>query len=133
MIKSFLKILLSLILLSFVLVALVGLNAGMVMDDEGKMSNCPFDEGSSSMCDMNPFDHIMRWEQTFTASVHSYFEQIFNLLLIWGLIVVGIFAFKHIISIYYMRQDQGYYFDPLNIISNAVIFNISNGILRLRL
>lgn len=129
MIKTLSKILISLTLLSFVFVALLGLNTGM---NKGSMSDCPFDEGSSSICDMNPFEHIMKWNQIFTASFNSYFEQILALLAL--IIISAIVAFSTNLfkeNIFYFRKPLAIYIDPPNSkIFDYRVLDISKGIIR---
>lgn len=61
------KLLIKSALLTFIFVTLFGLNLSMQTHADGKMSNCPFMVGQSSMCQMPAGDHILKWQQMFVA------------------------------------------------------------------
>lgn len=58
-------------LLIFIFIAFFGLNLSMPIDKDGKMSNCPVMEHSSSLCQMGTAEHIAKWQQMFTATLQS--------------------------------------------------------------
>jgi len=62
------KILLSLTILMFVFISTFGiLHMGMNMGPNGKMSDCPFAPGGSSICTMTPLEHIGAVQSMFTT------------------------------------------------------------------
>lgn len=44
-----------------------GMNLSMLMQDDGKMSECPLMVNSSSFCQMSVTEHISKWLQMFLA------------------------------------------------------------------
>ena len=40
----------------------------MPMDERGKMADCPFTNGSASLCQMRATEHIAQWQQLFTTT-----------------------------------------------------------------
>ncbi len=71
------KILVISTFLIFVFIILFGLNLSMQIMEDGRMSNCPFTTGQSSMCQMPSGDHISKWQQTFIAIFQSAYYLIF--------------------------------------------------------
>ena len=63
------------LILLFLFLSVFGMNMSMSMDKTGKMTNCPFMNGSSSLCKMGVTDHMSKWLQMFQAvSVSSIFS-----------------------------------------------------------
>lgn len=58
-------------LLTFMFISLFGMNLTMNMDKNDKMSNCPFMNHSSSICQMSTKEHIAKWQALFTATSPS--------------------------------------------------------------
>lgn len=57
-----------LVLLIFMFVSLFGMNLAIKMDKNGKMSNCPLMNNSSSICQMSFTDHIAKWRGLFETT-----------------------------------------------------------------
>ncbi len=64
--ESKLKILLGIGIILFFVVSFWGLYS-MPIDGYGRMGNCPFANGSTSLCQMNIAEHINKWQQLFTV------------------------------------------------------------------
>ena len=56
-------------LLLFVAVSILGLGMSMMTDGQGHMANCPLMVGTASLCSMNIFEHLSRWQSIFTTLV----------------------------------------------------------------
>lgn len=63
----------------------------MHMNKDGRMSNCPMQANSSSICQMNTTEHITKWQALFTATTRSS-----NLFLLIALLTV---AFIYIMTL----------------------------------
>lgn len=70
----------------FVITAFFGVHAGMNMDSQEVMQNCPLSGHVGNVCTMTVSEHILKWQQLFTAVVQS------NKFLFAALLLVG-FAF----------------------------------------
>lgn len=53
------------ILATFVGMAVFGVEMGMIPDENGNMSGCPFATEQTSVCPMNTIEHIAQWQQAF--------------------------------------------------------------------
>ena len=70
------------ILTLFMVAVFFSLNAAMMTDSQGNMSNCPFTNGMSSICRMNVFEHITRWQSLFAATIPTVILLFFALTLL---------------------------------------------------
>ncbi len=43
-------------------------SAGMMMDDNGMMHNCPY-MGIAALCNMSPLEHLSQWQSMFSATL----------------------------------------------------------------
>ncbi|MCF7905730.1 hypothetical protein K9L63_00875 [Candidatus Gracilibacteria bacterium] len=118
--------------LSFAVVTLFGLNMGMDMRQDGRMSGCAFD--SSATCHMNSQEHINHWQQTFTATQPT---QSTMLALLAGMAFGGTALLFHS-WLNWQRYDQKVHSIPQSVhkqreiiakLSNHVLRALSNGTL----
>lgn len=65
------KFLILLAILAFSLIGGFGLNLGMNIASNGKMSSCNLMSSESGICQMNLNDHLTQWQQMFTASFNA--------------------------------------------------------------
>lgn len=67
--RIFPKYVLVVVFFAFILLSSVGLfSPDMAMNSDGQMSsNCPFMPGMTSLCQMNPLEHIAAWQSMFST------------------------------------------------------------------
>ncbi len=118
-----------LVLTTFIFVSLFGMSLTMSMDKNGKMSNCPFMNNSSSICQMSVGDHIAKWRGLFEAS-----PQLNAFFLLLALFTTAIFvkrvrtnlAFAPPSYVSYKRYKQNHL--DTNLFNNLIVA-FSDGIL----
>ncbi len=106
----------------------------MPVDMNGKMVNCPFMNGSTSLCQMNLGEHISQWQQLFTVTREK------NLLLsLFFLLAVSLVSSFHINTRVYDRlksqrfRNYSYQHKPEIKLFDYIVVLFSKGILNPRI
>ena len=108
----------------FFLMMVFGAHAGMAMQ-EGKMTNCPFLGGFSSICQMNILSHIEAWQIAFSSPIPKITGLLIGLFFV--LFLSGL-SFKERAKIRSIKLL--FYRDKLvSRFSNYLVFLLSRGIL----
>ncbi len=69
--KNLLQICLLTFMLIFIIISNLGLNLSMNMDKQGHVTHCPFMNDTATVCPMTFTEHLLRWEEMFTATMQS--------------------------------------------------------------
>ncbi|MBI2641727.1 hypothetical protein HYW87_04000 [Candidatus Roizmanbacteria bacterium] len=125
------KLFITSVLLTFIFLALFGLNLSMQTMEDGRMSDCPFTASQSSMCQMPAADHLSQWQQTFTATFQSAYYLVF--------LAAFIFVFRFLISQFTLAPPKTFAFysykiqHPDSKLFNYLFQAFSDGILHPKL
>lgn len=100
---------------------------GLMTDAGGKMLNCPFSPGHSSICKDTPLEHIQEWQSVFTVLPDK--GVLVSALLLLGLLLLG--GVRNILTpvsknpnfLYKPRRLQLSIFDPLKEAFSSGILN----------
>lgn len=82
--KTQINVVLAGVLVIFTFITTFGLGLSMKHDMQGSMVNCPLMSGSTTLCQMNPLEHITKWQQLFTTT-----RQTDAMVLIVALFILG--------------------------------------------
>ena len=69
--KNILRVFLLTFVLSFIIISNLGLNLSMNIDKQGHVTHCPFMNDKDNVCPMTFSEHLLRWEEMFTATMKS--------------------------------------------------------------
>lgn len=113
------------VLFAFILVAIFGIGASMLISDHVVMPDCPLQNGQTTICLIDTFAHLSSWQSMFATVV--------PILLILGLILLAVLIAREFLHFNTTASPRQQIPNTTSIIPQALFSAFSQGILHSKL